>query len=155
MRPRIRKAVIAVAMLAPLTLLGGTPANADGPNAAAVVGTGGITPGLTLVKNFQDVTFAGLLTVDAGTHAGVYTLTFSGSSTIKEDVTVGAGSGTLTVNGSSSTVTYSRNLNVVTVNGAVNFAGAGHALLLAPCVFAPTSANPTISYGLVCAAVAN
>lgn len=155
MRNIFRKTVIGVALLAPLTLVGGIgTANATGPNVAAVVGAGTVAPGLTTVPTPQTaVTFTGILTVDVGTHTGTYSLSFDGASTIDETVARGQGAGTLTVNGEDSTVTYDRNVNLVIVSGEVSFGSDKHKLDAAACVFVPTSANPTTSYALVCAAV--
>ena len=126
------------------------PASAhDVTDVAQVVGTGGISPGLSATACLpQRVTFSGTA-VNVGDHAGVYSIAFSGGSSGCETVAVGNGTGTLS-GGVSGTVNYSRVGNIVTLTGSGAVNGAAHHITSAVCEFVPTSANPTTSYALHC-----
>lgn len=151
----MRKLVTAVAVVASFALPA-VPASA-GPvtDVAIVVGTGGIYPGLPnsgCIPN-QRVTFTATLAVNAGDHAGLYAVSFEGSSgTNCESLTFGAGTGTLS-GGVSGTVSYNRNGNVVTLTGTGAVNGAFHRITIGICEFVPTSVNPVTTYGLACQVV--
>lgn len=146
-----RTALAAVALVAPLGF-SSAPATADDvTDVATVVGTGTIKPGLPTegCDEQTEITFTGTA-VNAGDHAGVYSIRFDGNSgTNCETLQNGAGTGVLS-GGVSGTVAYTRVGSVVTLTGTGAVNGAGHHITTAHCVFVPTSANPVTSYALSC-----
>jgi hypothetical protein len=175
MKRLVSKLSLLMAIAAAVAMFGQSSAYAVGADAAVVVGSGTITPGLTTVPTAQSFTFttANLASVpsvavgastNGGVFAGTINCSFNGSSPGETVATgVGAGSGTCTApagpGGTSGAVscaslTYFRvgALVVVvldpctaTVNGNSNNSGLGAGAF----VFVPTSANPTTSYQLV------
>jgi hypothetical protein len=141
--------LIAIAAVGAASLIGVGPALAESPSdAAVVVGTGTITPGLPLTgcTSGQSVSFDGTAAA-AGDETGTYSVSFRGSSDTCESLQSGHGSGTLS-GGLSGNVTYNRTGNVVTLTGSVTVGGEVHVLGPNAFVFVPTSASPTASYAL-------
>ncbi|HWL34935.1 MAG TPA: hypothetical protein VNQ77_01955 [Frankiaceae bacterium] len=148
----IRVLAAAAALLTPLVFT--TPAAAV--DVAQVVGTGTISPGLPqegCTPN-QVVKFTALAAVAVGDHTNTYSFSFSGGSGagVCESLALGSGTGTLT-GGVSGTVNYNRQGSAVSISGTVTVGGDSATILAAQCVFAPTSADPVVSYGLHCTAV--
>ena len=143
---RLSKLVIAAAVVTPL-IAGTSPASAAG--AATVVGTGTITPGLTLTCTVQtSIKFNGTAAVVDPVVSGVYPIAFSGASAGCETEIKGQGGGTLT-GAISGNVTYDRTGTVVTISGNVTVNGHPRHVE-AGCVFIPRSVQPTTSYALEC-----
>jgi hypothetical protein len=153
----VKKAAVATAMAsAVVAMVGQSGAFADVvSDAAAVIGTGTITPGLptTGCAVQTDITFngSGAAVGDDGVvvPASVY---FNGNSGANcETPLSGQGSGTITGT-FSGLVSYQRTWSIVEVFGSVAaINGTTHALS-AVCIFSPTSLHPATSYALVCAA---
>jgi hypothetical protein len=147
------KASIVMAVLAVLTMSGAPGASAATPGGGIAVGTGTISPALTLAPQSTSVTFDGTAVGSAAGNAGTCNVHFSGNGT-NETVLVGDGSGTLTCGGGISApgnisiscgVGYHRDGAAVQVSGNCGAAG----LLTAGCVFEPTS-QPPATYVLQC-----
>ena len=100
----LRKLSVAMALVAAVSMVGAGQANGAAAAAAVIVGGGTISPGLTTTATFQtSVTFTGTavgaIAVVPQADAGIYGVSFSGSSDIAETTEQGQGSGTGTVSG--------------------------------------------------------
>ena len=114
-----------------------------------ITGNGGSSPGLTTYPTNQTaVTFSATGTVDSGNHTSTYPFSFSGSG-YNETVIVGNGFGTLS-GAITGTVSYNRNVNLMTVTGNVTFGSTSGSIQSGICVLVPTNANPTTNYNIVC-----
>lgn len=131
-----------------LGLLTASPASAHFATGVAV-GAGTISPGLpTTGCANQTVSFTGTAVL-VGNHVGPYDFSFTGTSSICETLSAGAGCGTISGPGISGQVCYSRTANFVQVTGTVDVDGVPHTVN-ATCVFNATSVNPVQTYHLVC-----
>jgi hypothetical protein len=147
------KASIVMALAALLMVGGATGADAATPGGGIAVGTGTISPALTLAPQSTSVTFDGTAVGSAAGNAGTCNVHFSGNGT-NETILVGNGSGTLTCGGGISApgsisiscgVGYHRDGAVVQASGNCGAAG----LLTVVCYFQATS-NPPGSFFLYC-----
>jgi hypothetical protein len=174
MKRLVSKLSLLMAIAATVAMLGQSSAYAVGADAAVVVGSGTITPGLTTVPTAQSFTFttANLASVpsvavgastNGGVFAGTINCTFNGSGAAETSAAgSGSGSGSCTsavgVAGTSGSITCASLLYIrvgalvlvvlttctANVNGNPNNTGEGAGIF----VFVPTSANPTTSYQL-------
>lgn len=127
-----------------------TPAHAD---VAVAVGTGSITPGVPLTGCVDNASFS-----ISGTAAnlgttygpGPYTFVADGDSDTCESITTGHGSATLSGD-VSGTLAYSRTVGVITLSGNASVQGGPSRPISITCEVAVTSANPVITFAVVCA----
>ena len=144
----IRK--LALAAFLPIALI--MPSAHAQTDAAVVVGTGLIVPGLPTsgCANQTRVAFSGTaVNASIDNHTGIYNVSFEGSSSICESLNSGQGSGTLSGD-VSGTVNYSRTGPIVTITGQGAINGSPHHIVLGVCVFVATAVNPVTSYALEC-----
>lgn len=132
-------------------LLLASPASAS-TGSGTVVGSGGISPGLTTTATSQTVSFNGTLVAAGTTGTGVYTCSFAGSSDIAETIAQGDGNVTGSCSGSagsiSASVHYLRAAGDVVLTGSASGAVSGS--IAGDCSFEPTNANPVKNYQLQC-----
>jgi hypothetical protein len=149
MKSFIRKSLLGAAMVAPLVLALPGTANAAGPDAIVVAGTGSIDPGLPCatpcdVKLDFTAVFAGADSVSAGVTT---TCHFDGVGGI-DTIVAGAGDGNFScANGASGSVHFDRILAAVTLSGSVCVsAGNCASIVEGVLAFVPLTVNPTTSF---------
>jgi hypothetical protein len=176
MKRLVSKLSLLMAIAATVAMLGQSSAYAVGADAAVVVGSGTISPGLSTVPTPQSFTFttanlgsvpsvAAGATTNGGAFAGTINCSFGGNSTLAGGETsaagLGTGSGTcgtaVGVAGTSGslacTLTYIRVGPIVVVilscTATVNGNSNNTGVGVGAFLFVPTSVNPTTSYQLV------
>lgn len=118
-------------------------------DAATMVGTGTISPGLPPTGcSFQSVTFSGTV-VDGGLYSGIHNVAFDGASTICESVAAGQGSASLSGDVSGQ-LSYSRTFSHLSMTGVVTMNDT-LGVFTGQCQWTPTAANPATSYQMTCA----
>lgn len=118
-------------------------------DAATMVGTGTISPGLPATGcSYQSVTFSGTV-VDGGLYSGIHNVAFHGDSTICETVASGQGSASLSGDVSGE-LAYTRTSSFLSMTGAVTMNGTP-GYFTGQCQWVPTAINPATSYQMTCA----
>ena len=127
-----------------------SPAAAD---VAIAVGTGAISPGVPTTGCVDGASFdiSGTAANLGTTYGpGPYTFSVHGNSNTCESIASGSGSATISGD-ASGTLTYSRTLGVITLSGNASIQGGPSRPISITCQVFITSANPVVTYGVVCA----